>query len=335
MMKARRDQDSREIAEAAAHIGRSVALKTAVLVGAGVIAILVMVVLHARHETDERPIGSFRELFVHGLIVDLRPLMLLIPVIGCVAVLLAGFVGWDAARRSTRPLGEALRRQREFVADASHELRTPLTVLDARVQTLQRRIASNTPLGDLPNRLRADTKALGGILDELLAESEQIERSAADVCSPVATAGLALSAIQPLATTAGVRVILEVDQGVGQHMIVTASESALRRCLVILLDNAIRHTPHGGATTISVSRLKSRASIQVADTGTGIVGIDPERLFQRFSHSQTGRRYGHGLGLSLAKDIALRCGGDLRLDHTGSDGTVLVVELPLKRHQRR
>ncbi|MCU1425805.1 MAG: ATP-binding region ATPase domain protein [Microbacteriaceae bacterium] len=83
-------------------------------------------------------------------------------------------MSWYVTRRAVQPLGDALRMQRAFVADASHELRTPLTVLDARLQILQRTLVDGDPSSEVVAELRRDAKSLINIVNDLL-ESAEIE----------------------------------------------------------------------------------------------------------------------------------------------------------------
>ena len=92
--------------------------------------------------------------------------------IGLIAIALAGLLGWLVTRRAVRPLVDALRRQRQFVADASHELRTPLAVLDARIQLLQRSSRASDPHHELVTQLRHDTLSVIGVVSDLLHAAE-------------------------------------------------------------------------------------------------------------------------------------------------------------------
>ena len=91
---------------------------------------------------------------------------------GLVAALL---VGQLLARRAIAPLGEALARQRRFVADASHELRTPLTQLHTRAQLLERRLrpdADPSALATEMRRMVTGTRQLGEVIDDLLLSAQ-------------------------------------------------------------------------------------------------------------------------------------------------------------------
>ena len=83
--------------------------------------------------------------------------------------------------------------------------------------------------------------------------------------------------------------------------------------------------------TVSVAREGSQAVLRVADQGSGIIGIDPARIFDRFARAQGNRRMertSYGIGLALVREIATGHGGDVRVASTGPDGTVLELRLP-------
>jgi signal transduction histidine kinase len=120
--------------------------------------------------------------------------------------------------------------------------------------------------------------------------------------------------------------------------VVTVPATSLRRCVVALVDNAIAHSPSGGTVTVTASVTDGAAWIRVRDEGGGISGIAPRRVFDRFAHgTPTGQaagrrtRPGYGIGLALVRDVAVRHGGDVRVEHTGPDGTTFLLRLPLAR----
>ena len=87
-----------------------------------------------------------------------------------------------------------------------------------------------------------------------------------------------------------------------------------------MIDNALNHTPEGGSITITTALRGRKVLITVADTGSGITGIDPARVFDRFAHSTapsaSGRR-SYGLGLALVREIAVSAGGTIDVAATG------------------
>ncbi|MBT2565286.1 HAMP domain-containing histidine kinase [Arthrobacter sp. ISL-85] len=251
---------------------------------------------------------------------------------GFAGVVLAGVVGWVSARSAIRPLGDALARQRRFVQDASHELRTPLAILDTRIQLAQRKAEPGSEPALALARIREDTATLTGIVNELLlAATESPGDAPVEPADAAEVAGAVAASLQDLARQQGVQVL---STGRGPAM-VRIDPSSLRRAVLALTDNALAHTPPGGSITISTAAEGSRAMIQVVDTGSGITGVDPERIFDRFVRAPdlrdpAGRR-SFGIGLALVRDIATAAGGTVEVVRSGPQGTTMRLALPLAR----
>jgi two-component system OmpR family sensor kinase len=251
---------------------------------------------------------------------------------GALGVVLAAAAGLVSARSAVKPLGEALAAQRRFVQDASHELRTPLAVLDARLQLAQRKAGPENPAAPILVRLRQDSAGLAELVDDLLlmsapASAEQPEPTDVAALVPAVTDDLQL-----LAREAGIVLECSVAAGAAGRPHVRIPAHLLRRMVTALVGNAISHTPASGRIDVTVSVAGRKVRIMVRDTGPGIVGIEPDRVFERFAR---GRPAGHnparnsyGIGLALVKDAALRHGGDVTVAETGAGGTVLSLELP-------
>lgn len=250
---------------------------------------------------------------------------------GLAGVVLAGVVGWLSARSAIRPLGEALARQRQFVQDASHELRTPLTILDTRIQLAQRKADPRSETGQALARIREDAGTMTGIVNELLLAATGGTAEAADPVD-VASVGRSVTAdLQDLAEQQGVRLGFSSSGAPSARI----DPGSLRRAVLALADNALTHTPDGGSITISASAEGPFAVLQVTDTGTGITGVDPDRIFDRFVRApgpgnSPGKR-SFGIGLALVREIASGAGGTVKVARTGPDGTTMRLALPLAR----
>ena len=250
-----------------------------------------------------------------------------------VLVVSVGF-GTIYARRALVPIREsltnqrvALRRQREFAADASHELRTPLTVIRSSVEYLDRHrdepVATvGTALEDIDDEVRHMTSIVEDLL--LLARSDSgavaLEHVPVDL-GDVAADGA--SAMGKPATDRGVRV--EVDP---QPAVVAGDPARLRQLVMILVDNAIRHSPTDGRVGVAVRAVGSGASLVVEDDGPGIRPEDLPHLFERFYRAPGAPGGGTGLGLAIAKWIVDRHGGRIEVANRAEGGARFVVSLP-------
>jgi signal transduction histidine kinase len=249
---------------------------------------------------------------------------------GIVGIVIAGLVGFYAARRAVAPLGEALALQRRFVADAGHELRTPLTVLHTRAQLLARRMDPDDPKRPMVDQLLDDSRVLGEIVDEML-ESAALaaDPSRGELLDPGALSAEVALSMRVLATGAGVT-LTSTPSG---HQQVRGSRSALRRALTALVDNSLSHTPSGGQVLMMTADRGDRVLITVTDDGGGLAGDDADRLTERFARGLGsgggvggGRRF--GLGLSLVREVATAHGGTFTLTDGARGGAIATIELP-------
>jgi signal transduction histidine kinase len=242
-------------------------------------------------------------------------------VLGALASLLMAF-------RSLRPISRAFQRQREFVADASHELRTPLTLIRTNVEAWLRRASG-------PNKAYARN-----IIDEV----EQLNRIVGDLTTlaladarqlPIVRQPLELNAVvsdlmtqaQPLADERGVRLRPELNGGVQ----VDADPTRVRQLLLILMDNALRHTASGGLVSVGVLRENGHARITVTDNGEGIPAADLPHIFERFYRADKARSRengGSGLGLAIAKWIVDAHRGEIAVKSAEGKGTEVAINLP-------
>ncbi|MFC8868568.1 sensor histidine kinase [Streptomyces sp. NPDC057148] len=211
-------------------------------------------------------------------------------------------------------LESSVERQRRFVADASHELRSPIASLRTQLEVA----AAHPELLDLDGAVE-DTVRLQRLAADLLllARLDAGERPAD---ARVDLAGLAREAA---GDRAGVRVRAEDD------VTVAGSRGQLGRVLANLLDNAQRHART--AVEVSVRRDGKAAVVAVADDGEGVPTGDRERVFERFVRLDAARSRddgGAGLGLAIARDVAVRHGGTLTVHDAPAGGALFELRLP-------
>ncbi len=319
------DPDAAALRRASRNVGLQIALASTVLV---VVVVVIAFAFVFAHLSPGRVLDPGH----HESTIDVGGLDILVAAIGIglLAIALAGLLSWFATRRAIRPLGEALRLQRDFVANASHELRTPLAVLDARLQYLQRGLNGSDPAAKTVAELRRDTNTLVQIVNDLLVTAEEggsrIPSAPVEI-NPVLE--LAADSLRILAAEKDVSIDLEAPAPVS----VFASAAAIHRCVVALLDNALRFSPSGASITVTLRTERSMAEIRVADHGPGIAGLEPDRVFERFARGENGGATGFGIGLSLVKDTVERSGGTASVETTGPDGTVMLLRFPRSRRR--
>ncbi|CAL9561836.1 sensor histidine kinase [Streptomyces sp. enrichment culture] len=214
-------------------------------------------------------------------------------------------------------LEASVERQRRFVADASHELRSPIASLRTQLEVG----AAHPELLDVEGAVE-DTVRLQRLAADLLllARLDAGERPAPD-----ARVDLGELAREEAAGRPGVTVTGE------DPVEVVGSRGQLARVLANLLDNAQRHART--SVTVAVRREGRRSAVvQVADDGDGVPEAERERIFQRFVRLDAARSRdegGAGLGLAIARDVAVRHGGTLTVHDAPAGGALFELRLPL------
>ena len=231
-------------------------------------------------------------------------------------------------------LRDALRTQREFMADASHELRTPVSVIQTAAEvTLDRPSREEAEYRDALTIVCEQSARLSHVVDDMLvlaradAAGYPVARRPLDVDDVVEQCVRSASIV---AVTKNIRLVTELQSDVT----IDADDRLLRRLVTNLLDNALQHTPPGGVVTVGVSKHDEFATITVEDTGPGIPAADRERVFERFVRLDPARSAttGAGLGLSIARWIAERHQGTLSVEPGRAGGCRFSARLPMTSH---
>jgi signal transduction histidine kinase len=227
---------------------------------------------------------------------------------------------------------EHLRLHRDFVANVSHELRTPLAAIEGFTETLL-----TGGLEDARHRrpflttILRQSRRLRGLVDSLLEVSHLETRAGEAAPERVELGGFvreAISGMRPLLRRKGITVGLRAAPGLE----VMIDETHLARVAGNLLDNAIKYSPRGSRVRVEVRKAGRRAELSVSDRGVGIAPEDLPHVFERLRRSGTARRHGiagHGIGLSLAKELVERAGGTISATSVEGRGSIFLVRLPL------
>lgn len=313
--------DSPQLRRAALIVGLRIAIASALMVVAVIIAAALYMLYLSDHPEVTAADTSAR------IYVESNDMLKAMVVAGICGIVAAGAIGWLSARSAIRPLGRALAVQRRFVQDASHELRTPLTILDARVQLAELKVDAGTDAARLLAQVRQDTAALTATVQELLLAATGDDGTPAESVSVVAVVDDVADSLSDLATSRGISLNTTHDGDPRVRM----QSNSLRRAVLGLVDNALNHTPVGGTISVSSVQAHRMAIITVVDSGHGIEGIDATRVFDRFARSGSmapeGQR-SYGLGLALVREIAVAAGGSVEVAATSPEGTTMKLSFP-------
>ena len=247
--------------------------------------------------------------------------------LGGAAALAVGAASWWLAGRSLAPAHAAWDKQQAFVANASHELRTPLTLVRASAEVAQRGLPASDARHELLGDILSECDHMSGLVDDLLLLSRLDSRALKMERSPLPASELLADMQRQVGRLAGEhQVQLTVGAAAGT---VLGDPARLRQVLLILLDNALRHTPAGGQVTLAAAPAGHTVEISVADTGAGIAPEHLPHVFDRFYRADPARSGdGTGLGLAIARSLVTAQGGHIRIDSQPGVGTTVVVRLP-------
>jgi heavy metal sensor kinase len=230
-------------------------------------------------------------------------------------------------------LESSMKQQRQFMADASHELRTPITTTRTAANVaLQQRHRDEDEYRHSLAVIEQQATRLSRIVDDMFTLAR------ADAGNyPVRKDPMYLDEVVD-EVVSGARIVASTkDVGIECNSARSASfvgdEELIRRMLMNLLDNAVRHSPAGAVVNVSLRTLESGYSIVVTDQGPGIPSEHQPLIFERFyrvdaSRARVNRDGGAGLGLALARWVAHLHGGTVTLTSSSNTGSTFTVALP-------
>ncbi len=231
-------------------------------------------------------------------------------------------------------LQQSFEQARRFSADASHELKTPLTIIRGELEIALRS-------GEIPHGVERtmldlldETGRLIHIVEGLLLLSQ------ADAGKfPVGTEVVALTElIEELAEDVeilGDRLEIGVELRLAHSVMVKGSPMFLRQLVLNLFDNAIKYNRQSGTIRCELTTVAGVAVFRIANTGEEIPAAQRDRVFDRFFRVESSRARmnagvgGHGLGLSIAREIVRAHGGSLTLESSEPGWIVFQFTIPL------
>jgi signal transduction histidine kinase/HAMP domain-containing protein len=223
------------------------------------------------------------------------------------------------------------RARRDLVANVSHELKTPIAALKGFLELLEGDGVSERHRREFLAAMSQETARLERLVEEQLqlarldAGALPLEREEVDLGE---LAAAAVAPRVPLAAREGVD--LSARSRSAAPVVVQADPARIEQIVLILLDNALRHTPPGGRVEVSVGRDDGEATLAVRDTGEGIAPEAQAFVFDRFYRGDASRAgRSAGLGLAIARGLAAAHRGAIGLESAPGEGSTFTLRLPL------
>jgi signal transduction histidine kinase len=231
------------------------------------------------------------------------------------------------AGRTLRPIEEAHEQQKRFTSDASHELRTPLASmkLENEVFLRQKEFTPAEARDQITSNLE-EVERLEKLATNLLSLSRYEKGDMSH--APVVVGELVQAAIDQIRRNKEARKVTFVQDIVGAT--VDVNRDSMIELLAILLDNAVKYGPNDGKVEITGSMQGDEYVVTVRDHGQGIADADLPHMFERMYRGDKARSSkvsGHGIGLSLAKQIAEANEATLEAGNAPGGGAIFTLTL--------
>lgn len=247
--------------------------------------------------------------------------------------LLAGTINHmaDTIMRTLRELGTKDRLRRELIENVAHDIRGPVAAIRGYTELLLLKCGSLDPaaLRDQLGKVLGRAESLARLLDALFELAKLEAKEAEPRLAPFVILDLfedVLDGVGPRAEERGVLLGASVEP---RDLRATADRAMIERVLGNLAENAVRHTPAGGAVTLAARAQGDRVVVSVRDTGAG---IDPEALPQIFDrHVQVGQPQEEsgagGVGLAVVRRMVELHGSEITVESARGVGTTFEFTL--------
>jgi two-component system sensor histidine kinase BaeS len=230
----------------------------------------------------------------------------------------------------TGRLSESEQLSRNFLMSVSHELRTPLTAIRGHVSALREGVLEDEASEERSLEVVAEEAArLERLVGDVLDLAKLDARRFALLREEVDMRALCERAYATFAEEARARGI-EYDLDLGEGPVLITDGDRVLQIVTNLLSNALHWTPEGGRVDLGLGTENGEVTVAVSDTGPGIEPQQEERIFRPFWSGDDG---GTGLGLTIARELALALGGRLELHSEPGRGSRFVLVLPVKSAQ--
>ncbi len=216
----------------------------------------------------------------------------------------------------------------DFFANVSHELRTPITVINGYAESLADGVVTEESRKEaLYQRILAECKGMERLVGDLFILSKIQNPDFQIEMEPVSLAQVFEDLIRSVKVISDEKHILIVFSHGTSSCMVLGDYDRLRQMFMVILDNAIKFSDDGGRIDIRILQEEHQFCVEIEDYGCGIPDSDLPFIFEKFYKSKLRQNSkGTGLGLMIAKQIALKHGGDIQVSSVEGEGTKFMFQ---------
>ena len=240
---------------------------------------------------------------------------------------------------------ESSRMKSEFIRQISHEIRTPLNILSGYSQIITKSDMDidESTRKNINQQITENTNRITGLVNKMLEMSDAKSMTVIERNDNIAAAQVASQAVEDSGVSTAKHLVfdMQVSPEAANAMLLTNEQAAVR-ALSLVLDNARKFTApaealvqkglatvqeHKQNVTLRLQLVDNAVFYVVEDTGIGVPVEEADHIFEEFV--QLDEYYnGTGIGLTVARSLARRLGGDVVLDTTYTNGARFVMMLP-------
>ena len=208
-----------------------------------------------------------------------------------------------------RPIIESYEKQKRFITDAGHEMKTPLTVISANAEVIEMENGESQWTEGIKNQV----SKLASLTEKLVILSKMEEGVKLEMSEFSLSEAFFDTSEQykSIAMSGGV----SFNVAVSENVMLVGNEGEIRRCIMLLLDNAFRYVNEGGSVSVRIQKLPNGVELTVSNTTEGVEKGSLDRWFDRFYRTDLSRNSatgGSGIGLSVVQAIVRAHGGTVK-----------------------
>ena len=228
--------------------------------------------------------------------------------------------------------------RQNFIANISHELRTPITVIRGSIEAICDGIIKDSKqLKDYNEQILSDSIHLQRLVNDLIDLTKlqntdfSIDKSTINLFEIINDA---VRSMKNISTKKGVKINFSLENAIEEDRYLFVGDyQRIRQMIIIVLDNAIKFSNENQEVDILLKKENNKYELKICDSGRGIDSKNIGKIFNRYHKSNTEEnKNGMGLGLAIAKEIAIRHNIEIMVESEPYIKTVFTFLIPINEN---